>query len=60
MFKTYKGIWIKTNEFLIENGPIIFVAPYQNLIDKYKPLFPMECYILVTTKMNIIKEVLCI
>ena len=57
-FKTYKGIWVKTNSFMIEDGKTIFIAPYQNLIDMYKHKLPMECYILVHNPLNTVKEVL--
>lgn len=55
-FKTYRGIWLKPNLFLIENGPSIYIAPYQNLTDEYRSKLPMDCFILVESK-YIVKDV---
>lgn len=60
MYKTYKGIWISCNRFLIENGPEIRIEPYKNLREKYTSMLPMDCYVLLELPLNIVKDIVII
>lgn len=56
MFKCLRGTWVKYNKFIDEKGEVIIIYPYGMTGDKYRNLWPLNCYILLDEK-SILREI---
>lgn len=54
--KTFKGTWIDCNRFYTEDKKVIRVYPHQKTLKQYQSLFPLKCYMMITSD-NTVKEI---
>ena len=45
MIRTFKGRWESFNEFITENGEVLFVKPYLIVIDTLSQDFPFYAFV---------------